>query len=107
MDKEVRQLRESALDQVPHDAVSSIVQECLRQQAQYIERRSSGTLTSSWLLTPRVSMAGGSVASHNGMQGATSLAGPCLDTGPVTGQTGFEVGRLSPVPEAPQEIEAA
>jgi hypothetical protein len=98
VDKEVRRLRESELEHVSRTAICSVVQECLKQQRQYEERRRSGSLTTSWLLTPRVSMAG--AAAPASTQGATSLAGPCLDTGYGDGA----VGRLSPVQEV---VEAA
>ena len=104
MDKEVRKLRESAPQTVRAAAIRSVLQECAAQQQRYEERRSSGLLTSSWLLTPRVSFAGSGAASRisssaqEGMQGAMSLAAPCLDTGSVL-DGGAHAYQLSPVPE--------
>lgn len=94
VDREVRKLRESALPTPTPAALQAMVQACQKQQEQYKERCASGSMASSWLRTPRLSLAGSSTsfAGHS-MGGATSLAGPCLDTGDRP------FGRLSPIPE--------
>lgn len=93
MDSEVRRLRESPLGSVPADAIRVVLEGCVKQQHQYQARRTSGSMLSSWLATPRVSMAG-CAGNSSSMHGATSLAGPLLDTGHA------DIGRLSPVLEA-------
>lgn len=82
MDKEIRHLRESAPERVSASAVAQVVQACVQQQQLYQQRRSSGCASSSWLAAPRASVAG-TQAPFSSMQGAVSLAGPCLDGGGV------------------------
>ena len=97
LDKEVRKLRESAPQTVRAAAIRSVLQECAAQQQRYEQRRSTGTLISSWLVTPRASIIGSGFVGAGSVQGATSLAQPCLDTGSEL--DGMHLHRLSPVQE--------
>jgi hypothetical protein len=78
VDKEIRKLRERALERVDAKTIRSVLQACIEQQCAYQERRSSGCLTTSWLAAPRPSMTCSQVLAGS-MHGAVSLAGPCMD----------------------------